>query len=146
MEKINFQNDVTKASAEVFNTMQDNIENAIIEVDLVDEMNPVKAGYKIKGKDVYVKRISGVLSGSGSNNIQVGLIGEEAYTPISFDIFFNSGSVLFNGNTPRGNGSTVQDSQMTTYWAWQSDNLVVISNGFDRTGQIIYANLYFYYN
>lgn len=31
MEKINFVNNVTKASAETFNTMQDNIENAINE-------------------------------------------------------------------------------------------------------------------
>lgn len=29
MEKINFQNNVTKANADTFNTMQDNIENAI---------------------------------------------------------------------------------------------------------------------
>ena len=33
MVKINFQNNVTKASAETFNTMQDNIENAIPTID-----------------------------------------------------------------------------------------------------------------
>lgn len=33
MEKINFQNNVTKANANTFNTMQDNIENAINSVN-----------------------------------------------------------------------------------------------------------------
>lgn len=42
MEKINFVNNVTKASAETFNTMQDNIEDAINDVDdKVDELKPV---------------------------------------------------------------------------------------------------------
>ena len=47
MEKINFVNNVTKASAETFNTMQDNIEDAINDVDdkvdiIEDDILPLK--------------------------------------------------------------------------------------------------------
>ena len=43
MEKINFQNDVTKLNKETFDTFQDNIENAItaIKVEILKEENPV---------------------------------------------------------------------------------------------------------
>lgn len=43
MEKINFQNGVTKVNADTFNTFQDNIEKAItaIKVEILKEENPV---------------------------------------------------------------------------------------------------------
>lgn len=43
MEKINFQNDVTKLNKETFDTFQDNIEKAItaIKVEILKEENPV---------------------------------------------------------------------------------------------------------
>ena len=41
MVKINFQNNITKANADTFNTMQDNIENAInnVSIELDDEVS-----------------------------------------------------------------------------------------------------------
>ena len=36
MERINFENNVTKANADTFNTLQDNIENAIDSIETLD--------------------------------------------------------------------------------------------------------------
>lgn len=43
MDKINFQNDVTKVNSDTFNTFQDNIEQAItaMKVEILKEENPV---------------------------------------------------------------------------------------------------------
>lgn len=64
MEKINFANNSEPyLSAENLNQMQTNMENAIDEVDkktqqdITTNGDPVKCGYKIDDKDVYVKRV-----------------------------------------------------------------------------------------
>lgn len=63
MEKINFQDlPITKTpiNSSNLNLLQSNIESAIGEVkqpDLITNGEPVKCGYKIDGKDVYVKLV-----------------------------------------------------------------------------------------
>lgn len=58
MDKINFQDGVTKGNAETFNTMQNNIEAAINEVKEVNTYsttNEKKVGTWIDGKPLYKK-------------------------------------------------------------------------------------------
>lgn len=54
MERINFENNVTKASAETFNLLQDNIENAISNYSTTE----TKVGKWIDGKPIYRKCFS----------------------------------------------------------------------------------------
>lgn len=118
----------------------------IIFPNIITGGNPVKCGYKIDGKDVYVKRISATLSGTSGNNITCGLSGL-SYTPLKYELFLISGGVtMFNANTPRGTGINVDNTQLYSYWNFANDVLFIASNGFDRTGTIVKANLYFTYN
>ncbi len=60
MEKINFQNNVTKVNADTFNTFQDNIENGInaavkTNINLNEE---IETNEYISGKRIYVKKIT----------------------------------------------------------------------------------------
>ena len=59
MEKINFINNVTKANADTFNTMQDNIENAI-------NSDVVESGSNANGN--YVKYVDGTMICYGEKN------------------------------------------------------------------------------
>lgn len=73
MEKIIFVDNETKANAETFNIMQDNMENAT-QRDITTNGEPVKCGYKIDGKDVYVKRINiGTLPNNTEITVDVGI-------------------------------------------------------------------------
>jgi hypothetical protein len=58
MKKINFVNNSEPyLSSENLNQMQNNMEDATHR-DITSGGNPVKCGYKVDGKDVYVKRIN----------------------------------------------------------------------------------------
>lgn len=58
MKKINFVNNSEPyLNAENLNQMQNNMED-VTQRDIVTDGTPVKCGYKIDGKDVYVKRIN----------------------------------------------------------------------------------------
>lgn len=72
MEKINFINNVTKANADTFNTMQDNIEDAINEVDEktldIYSTDETRIGTWIDGKPIYRRVVPFDESKVPSNN------------------------------------------------------------------------------
>lgn len=147
MEKINFQDNITKANAETMNTFQDNIENAINEIskqeNFVTDGTAVKCGYKIDGKDVYVKRISlGVLPNKNEKSVPHGITN---FIPIKFEgIAYSSDLtdiIQLSSATPYGSNNqnySVQVSltKTTVYILCYNDN----SN---KTG---YLNIYFVKN
>lgn len=75
MEKINFQDlpiTETPINSSNLNLLQDNIENAIDEIkqpDLTTNGEPVKCGYKIDDKDVYVKLVDCGYLNAGTRGI-----------------------------------------------------------------------------
>lgn len=75
MKKINFENNVTKANADTFNTMQDNIEEEINKLNTYSTEEQI-VGTWIDGKPLYEKTIikTGGLS-TGDNNIEHGING-----------------------------------------------------------------------
>lgn len=149
-------NTVNTKASEVINSMNGNqtdlapsvdaVKN-YIEKNIVTGGEPIRCGYKIDGKDVYVKRISATFNGSGTENFTCGL-GTSGYTPIDFKIKLdNKSGILFNANTPRSQGNEyVSPSQIHSYWQYGDDFVVVSSNGQDRTGSTIIIELYFTYN
>ena len=75
MEKITFVDNVTKANADTFNTMQDNIEDAIEEKQTYSTEEQV-IGTWTNGKPLYRKVISTTLPNGSTdivvaNNIQI---------------------------------------------------------------------------
>lgn len=150
------KNTINTKASEVINSMNGNqtdlapsvdaVKN-YIEKNIVTGGEPIRCGYKIDGKDVYVKRISATFNGSGTENFTCGL-GTSGYTPIDFKIKLdNNSGILFNANTPRSQGNEyVSPSQIYSYWQYGDDFVVVSSNGQDRTGSTIIIELYFTYN
>lgn len=83
MEKINFVNNSEPyLSAENLNQMQDNMENAT-QRNITTDGEPVKCGYQIDGKDVYVARRSFATSSSETNNSTSIDISDLGYSEIS---------------------------------------------------------------
>ena len=135
----NVEDEITEAT----NTLQTNINN-IKHEDITTNGEPVKCGYKIDGKDVYTKRVSGTFDGSSSTQVITNLSSLN-YTPIDFNVNLDTGLSFFKGFTPRAAGKEVVDTQLTAYWEYTSDRVTVISNGFDRTGSTVLIDLYFTY-
>lgn len=83
MTKINFQNNITKANADTFNTMQDNIENAI-NSDVVESGSNANGEYVkfVDGTLICTKTISGTLGGNALGNVYYSdhSVGDFAYT------------------------------------------------------------------
>ena len=120
------------------------VNNKLIKENMIlDNITPTTK-YE-NGKRVFVKKIKGTLEGVGLTNIPCGM-GELNYTPINYLAYFNTGTSLFQSNTPRGSGTNVDNTQLYSYWNYVSDSLVVVSNGFDRSGTIIDIKLYFIFN
>lgn len=90
MERINFVNNVTKASAETFNELQDNIENAIDNYS-TDE---VKIGKWINNKPIYRKVLSFTTSSTLNSfvNVAHGISNVDMFLP-NIDM-----AVLYNNN------------------------------------------------
>lgn len=146
MEKINFQNNITKANAETMTQFQDNIENAINEIkqeDITTDGTEVKCGYKIDGKDVYVKRISlGVLPNKNEKNVPHGITN---FIPIKFE------GIAYSDNL----SDIIQLSSVTPYESNNQNYSIQVSltktsvyilcynDNSDKTG---YLNIYFVKN
>lgn len=119
MEKITFVDNVTKANAETFNTMQDNIENAINDtIEYIDEKsldiyssNEVRIGTWINNKPLYRKVVDTGQISSASKTV--------AHNISNMNICTNLiGIAYFNNNTfyilPRV-GTTSLNHQCTLY-------------------------------
>lgn len=144
MEKINFINGQAPAiNGTNLNQMQDNTENAINDVkqnDIITDGEAVKCGYKVDGKDVYIKRINlGSLPNSTSKDVLTGI--PIAATIVDINASAVSGTNLILIPLTNNSNSSYQVAltmyQDTTYWG------VRIATGMDRSGFTGYANIYF---
>ena len=135
---INDQNDNAVVNAK---TVKEHIKEEVI-----TDGEIVKCGYKIDGKDVYMKRLKTTFSGSGNMTIPCNM-SELNYTPLDYNVLIDNGAVLFKGNTPRSQGNEyVATSQLYAFWQYGNDYVVLNSNGQDRNGSIVTIDLYFVYN
>lgn len=121
MEKINFQNNVTKANAETMTQFQDNIENAINEINV-----------GIKCKTVIITKQSSELNG------------ETIYNGFGFKPKFVSAKMCVNGNFYSSNGESdgttqhcIFQNNQNSYYATQA--LINYSNfsSFSLTGTLV---------
>ena len=120
MVKINFQNNITKCNAETFNTMQDNIEDAI---DIVDgktldiySTTETRIGTWIDGKPIYRKIFTGTIT--SVSNFSVGTISN-----------FKEAIKIY-GTTSFNNYAT----QITQFW---NDNIKIIPQVSNANGDIV---------
>ena len=135
---INDQNDNAVVNAK---TVKEHIKEEVITGGEI-----VKCGYKIDGKDVYMKRLKTTFSGSGNMTIPCNM-SKLNYTPLDYNVLIDNGTVLFKGNTPRSQGNEyVATSQLYAFWQYGTDYVVLNSNGQDRNGSIVTIDLYFVYN
>ena len=141
MEKINFANNSEPyLSAENLNQMQENIEEAI-QKDITTDGDPVKIGYAIDGKDVYVKRIKlGNLPNAGQIEYPTGLIfGDITIVDDKINAINESTGGYFD--LPY----IVSDSYIYKQFISANNTIRIITNT-DRSSLIGYANIYFTYN
>lgn len=113
--------------------------------DIVTNGSAAKCGYKIDNHEIYVSKKNFTMDGTGNNSFSIGLQSQNI-TPVKYETYIDTGSSIFQGNTPRANGTEVDTTQLYTYWNYASDKFVASSNGFDRTGTIVQVYFYFYYN
>lgn len=142
MTKIKFVNGTTPAvNATNLNQMQTNIENAIN--NKITPNNEFATSEYIDNKQVYRKRISGTWGSSNTFTIACGLA-STSYKPIRFEAFLKSSSGdLFNINTPRGNGTNTDATQIYAYWSNSNNNFLCVSNGYSRQGSTVMVDLYY---
>ena len=141
MEKINFQNNVTKANAETMTQFQDNIENAINEINynIITDGEAVKCGYKIDNKDVYVKRINfGALPNNTSKSVNTNIdFNQNTLIKIEGIAKYNSSNVAFS--IPFINPYNLSFSIGVNI---EKDNIVV-TTGSDRSSYNGIFNIYY---
>lgn len=136
MEKINFQNNITPANAETFNTLQNNVENAINEISNLKQENfvtdgpAVKCGYKIDNKDVYVKRIN------------FGALPNKSYKDVNFNISNLYKIVKIEGTalTNTGYGYSIPNNNMLVFYTNEYIRITTTTNESDYN-----AKLFIYY-
>ena len=132
MEKINFQNNVTKANAETMNIFQDNIENAINEINynIITDGEAVKCGYKIDNKDVYVKRIN------------FGSLPNKSYKNVNFNISNLYKIVKIEGTalTNTGYGYSIPNNNMLVFYTNEYVRITTTTNESDYNAEI---NIYY---
>lgn len=132
MEKINFQDNVTKANAETMNTFQDNIENAINEINynIITDGEAVKCGYKIDNKDVYVKRIN------------FGALPNKSYKDVNFNISNLYKIVKIEGTalTNTGYGHSIPNNNMLIFYTNEYVRITTTTNESDYNAEI---NIYY---
>ena len=158
MQKINFKNlpdTSTPLNASTLNQMQDNIESAIEDVedtiptivddriqnkvhgDVVTDGSPVKCGYKVDNKDVYVLRKNGgYLPDTSSKTVDTGVIGGNLID-IKGQIF-----------PPTGNQSPIPyNSPSTGVYGYYNPTtgLISITALSDRSNNAFYIDFYFTY-
>ena len=142
MEKINFQNNITKANAETMTQFQDNIENAINEINynIITDGEAVKCGYKIDNKDVYVKRINfGALPNNTSKSVNTNIdFNQNTLIKIEGIAKYNSNNIAFP--IPFTNPS---DFSYTIGVNIDNDNNIVVTTGTDRSSYNGIFNIYY---
>lgn len=142
MEKINFQNNITKASAETMTQFQNNIENAINEINynIITDGEAVKCGYKIDNKDVYVKRINfGALPNNTSKSINTNIdFNQNTLIKIEGIAKFNSNNIAFP--IPFVNPANLSYSISVNI---DNDNNIVVVTGSDRSSYSAIFNVYY---
>ena len=132
MEKINFQDNITKANAETMNTFQDNIENAINEINynIITDGEAVKCGYKIDNKDVYVKRINfGNLPNSTLKDVNHNITNFSKIVKIE-------GTALTN----TGYGYSIPNNNMLVFYTNEYVRITTTTNESDYNAEI---NIYY---
>lgn len=127
MVKINFQNNITKANADTFNTMQDNIEDAIDEAQLdIYSTNETRIGTWIDGKPIYRKVITGEYAlSAGENYIPHNISNfKECINAIAFDAsatrlpsLGNATSLTYGSNIRAVNSTYIQIRSINDTWA-----------------------------
>lgn len=142
MEKINFQNNVTKANAETMTQFQNNIENAINEINynIITDGEAVKCGYKIDNKDVYVKRINfGTLPNNTSKSINTNIdFNQNTLIKIEGIAKYNSNNIAFP--IPLTNPINLAYSISVNI---DNDNNIVVITGSDRSSYSAIFNVYY---
>lgn len=132
MEKINFQNNITKANAETMTQFQNNIENAINETkyNIITDGTEVKCGYKIDGKDVYVKRIT------------YGALPNKSYKDVNFNISNLYKIVKIEGTalTNTGYGYSIPNNNMLVFYTNEYIRITTTTNESDYNAEI---NIYY---
>ena len=136
MEKINFQDNITKANAKTMNTFQDNVENAINEISNLKQENfvtdgtAVKCGYKIDNKDVYVKRINfGNLPNSTLKDVNHNITNFSKIVKIE-------GTALTN----TGYGYSIPNNNMLVFYTNEYVRITTTTNESDYNAEI---NIYY---
>lgn len=142
MTKITFVNNSQPAiNATNLNQLQTNIENAINNKIITN--NEFATSEYIDNKQVFRKRISGTWGNSNSFTIACGLA-STSYKAIRFEAFLRTNTgTLFNINTPRGSGSSVENTNIYGYWDMSTNNFVCTSNGYSRQGSTVMVDLYY---
>lgn len=142
MEKIDFSNNQAPfIDADNLNLMQNNVEN-VTQRDITTDGEPVKCGYKIDGKDVYVKRVGcGNLPNATTNKIASGLFSTDIkiVKPLS-----GEGNASSGYSIPLPYVSTVQTSCIGL--TFLNTGEISIATGFDYSAYIGYVDIYFTYN
>ena len=156
MQKINFKNlpdTSTPLNASTLNQMQDNIENAIedaedtiptvvddriqnkVHGDVVTDGSPVKCGYKVDNKDVYVLRKNGgYLPNTSAKTVDTGIIGGNL-----IDI---KGQIMNANQTPIPYANP--NSGVFGYYN-PTTGMIQITTLSDRSTQNFYIDFYFTY-
>ena len=142
MEKINFQDNITKANAETMTQFQDNIENAINEINynIITDGEAVKCGYKIDNKDVYVKRINfGALPNNTSKSVNTNIdFNQNTLIKIEGIAKYNSNNIAFP--IPFTNPSNLSYAIGVNI---DNDNNIVVTTGTDRSSYNGIFNIYY---
>ena len=111
-----------------------------IQQDYILDGNPVKCGYKIDNKDVYVKRINfGSLPNATSKSVATG-INFNNHTLIKIE-----GIAKYSGNAiafalPFAHPSRLDFSIMVNI---DASNNIVVTTGTDRSSYLGYFNIYY---
>ena len=143
MVKINFQDNITKANASTFNTMQDNIEDAI---DIVDgktldiySTTETRIGTWIDGKPLYRKVISANSPSSTGSSAVISDLSSLNYSFIKIAdgcIFDTSGNFMESVNY------YVNSGDYSACWVRLTDkNLVMLIGNSNRANKQCYITL-----
>lgn len=130
----------TPLSADNLNLMQNNIEDSLPE-DITTGGDGVKCGYKIDGKDVFVKRISvGSLPNNTSKSVATG-INFSNYTLMKIEgiVKYNSNNIAFP--IPFAHPTNLANSIMVNI---DNSNNLVITTASDRSTYNGTVNIYYY--
>ena len=127
----------TDLNETVFNQLQTNIED-VTQRDITTDGEPVKCGYKVDGKDVYVKRVNyGTMPNATSKEVSHGL-DITKITVLKVEGIARANNIYLN----LPHATTDKDTDIM-FINW---NNVYIRSGIDRSEFTAYIYIYFTYN